>query len=239
MIQKNDSSHLTTGEYVHFQSIDPEDEKPNLIIHFEPDWVTIGIIYDDPKQIVRLRNFINLKNNPSAKEFVNIMNSFDSNYKTKLVKKITNSKGVQYIENRSYITNKLDIFLINRLIIETEGIRQETFKNKTNNSENPILVLIQVSLPKDFERFSEALNKLQPLYDYLTNLRAKVAPSIPKKDKTKELQAAYLTLVKMLNEAQNRKLITPENRRELEKQWRTDVELRKDVVEKLNEILKN
>ncbi len=133
----------------------------------------------------------------------------------------------------------MDDFLINRLIIETEGIRQEIFKKKTDNSEKPILVITQISIQKNREKFNVTLRILQPLFNYLSNLRAQVAVSIPKKDKTRESQVVYMTLVKMLNEAQKRKLISPQNRRELEKQWRRNVESRDEIVEKLNEILKN
>ena len=61
--KKSDLVTLSFQEFLFASNNDKNDEKPNLLIRNELDWVTIGIIYDNPKQFKDLRNFINLKNN--------------------------------------------------------------------------------------------------------------------------------------------------------------------------------
>jgi len=237
--EKNTFLALSSHEFYFALNINKNDDKPLLLIRDEFEWITISIVYDDPKQLKDLKNFITMKNNPSLKDLLSILNSLDPNYKTKLVKRTEKNGDCKYIEIRSYITNRIDGYLINRLIIETEGTRQEIFKKKTDNFEKPVFILTQLSIPKSQEKFNDALKQSQTLYLFLSNLRGQVAFAVPKRDKTQEMQSSYNALVKMLNEAQKRNLISPQNRRELEKQWRTNSEMKQEIVTRLEAILKN
>ncbi|MBN1682175.1 hypothetical protein JW865_01315 [Candidatus Bathyarchaeota archaeon] len=237
--EETDHSAIYDKKEFFLKNKDNKEENPEFRILIEQDWITLGIIYNNPKQIMRLRNFLNIQNNPLLTEFNNALSSLDSSFKTKLIKQSKNPNNIKYTEYRSYITNRLDTFLIKRLIIEAEGIKQEIFKNKSNNFEKPLIVLTQVSIEKDPIQYYDLLHKMSVLYEFVSNLRLKLAVSVPKKNLLKESQAVYMNLVKMLNEAQKRKLITPEKRRNLEKKWRENEAFRVEVVEELEQILKN
>ena len=212
-------------------------EAPSIILRVEEEWITFGIAYETPEGLARLRNVLNMRNSPVATELVGLLKGLDPRFKTKLQRKTEANGKVGYVEVKSYVSAKVDAYLLTLMLVDAEAIKQEGFKARGGPKLSPSLSIAQISVQPEPRDFAECLRTLKPLHELASNLRSRAAAPRIKVDKARVDIDSYRAFTLMLNEARGKDMISAESRRAMDKKWREDPESREILAEELGRLL--
>jgi hypothetical protein len=143
---------------------------------------------------------------------------------------------------RKYVTARLDIQLIERIIEEMENFRKGGRQIQNNQSvyvtpKTPQLYLTRISVPLIESVLKEVLREIKPIYSTVMGIKTQREIISDRLRKPRIKRNIYREFINSLNEARKQDIISAEQRREYNKKWREDEDERENLMEKLRDLL--
>ena len=221
----------------------PRNERkslPNLSLKLTDDSIEVRITYIDKDSVDLLRNLLNDSQKKQLEKLLEELGRLDPSYETILSSKARDNPKPRLI--RKYVTGRLDVQLIERLIEESDrwrrGGRQAGGDGSVYNlPEAPEFVFVRQVTPLTTEDFIRVLHKLKPIYKLLTGVKTQREMISSRLSRPRHKRNLYREFIEVLNDVKSKDLISAEERRKLNDRWRKDEEGREDLVDELKEIL--
>lgn len=212
---------------------------PKIMLHINDNNIELGIIYNNQESLELFRNIFKNVHTQDKEKFFNRLQSLDSNYETLLYFKEQN-KNPELL--RKYITARLDLQLLERVIDDMLKLRKGGIQVQNNQSvyitpKTPQLYLTRVSVPLIEAKFIEALCEIKPIYETLKAIKTQREIISDRLRKPKIKRNIYREFIESLNEARKQDLISAEKRREFNKKWREEQDKRESLMKQLMELI--
>ena len=212
---------------------------PKISLRLSDTNIEIGILYDNQEQLELLRNIFRDIHTNEREQLLKQLQSLDSNYETLLYRKGRDEKPELL---RKYVTARLDIRLIERIIEEMENFRKGGRQIQNNKSvyvtpKTPQLYLTRVSVPLLESALREVLREIKPIYSTVMGIKTQREIISDRLRKPRIKRNIYREFINSLNKARKQDIISAEQRREFNKKWREDEDEREILMEKLRDLL--
>jgi hypothetical protein len=212
---------------------------PKIMLGVYDNNIELGIIYNTQESLELFSNIFKNVHKQDIEKIFTLLQSLDSNYETLLYFKEQNKKPELL---RKYITARLDLQLLERIIDDTLKLRKGGIHVQNNQSvyitpKTPQLYLTWVRVPLSETTLIKALREIKPIYETLKGIKTQREIISERIRKTKIKRNIYREFIESLNEARKLDLISAEKRRDLNKKWREEQDKRESLMEQLMELI--
>lgn len=211
---------------------------PQLFIKLSDNNIKTGIIYTNKNNLDHLENILRETHHQDLENLLKAMHELDEDYHTTLKKEGFNGREII----SKYLSNKIDIALLKRLIAQINGIRKGGRMIQNNESiyvppQTPELYIVETEVSLDEGAFIDVLGQLKPVFEVLRGIKTRreiIREELSKPDRERNQYSEYVGL---LNLARSKGLISPEERRELDRLWRTSEEEKDNLINEIKRII--
>jgi hypothetical protein len=211
---------------------------PQLFIILSDNNIKTGIIYTNKDNLDHLENILRETHHQDLEKLLEAMHELGEDYHTTL-----NKEGVNGMEIISkYLSIRMDTALLKRLIDQSNRVRKGGRMIQNNESiyvppQTPELCILETETSLDEEAFTDVLAQLKPVFEILRGVKTRreiIREKLSKPDRERNQYSEYVSL---LNLARSKGLISPEERRELDRLWRTREEDQDNLINEIKKII--
>ncbi len=240
IINRNNINKLINNNRLIIKNINKKnnDSRGNIFIDQDDNLdIIIGITINSIGTLTEFKKFLYLHNHPLKNEFLNILYNYDDYYYTKLYVIYDKDEHVNdYINVRDFLTNRLDYYVLRRMVSEIENL----LTTKYDNIENMNIIGFYFDLISGrYSDINKDIDSFVHLYNHMKkfNVSDKIYESLSKNDENDKFR--YGMYVEMLNKARSNRLISALERRTLSKHWMENEEERDNLFAHIFQIISN
>jgi len=214
---------------------------PNMYFALRENSIGIGIVCHTIPSINFFKNITHDFHSEDKKELSTKLLDLNDNYITRLARKIKNNNFAQSPEYETVLefqTNTLNTTILDELIDLSDKIREEGREIRKQRKiswppHTPAIYLLRTEIPKTNQDFIDTIKTIKPIYEIILNIKPEkeIKRILSKQERQKEDQEKkkYHDFVVLLNKTRSLGYITAKERRDLDKKWNEDPDLRNEI----------
>jgi hypothetical protein len=225
-----------------FDNLEPKKRKyvPNIFMALTEEAITLGILYNSKERLDHFQNIFHDSQIDKQEKLFKILSELPLTYETKLYKQNRRTGKDELL--RKYITQKLDINLLKKLIEEAEIYRRGGRITLDTQSiyippQKTKLSFTEQKISIDIQSFNKILEDLNPIYTLLINIKNPKDLIKERLERPKRKKNEYRKFVEIINEVRRKELISAQERREYDRRWRNYEDERDYILSELKEKL--